>query len=134
MHDELPLAAASRRLRELAGKGGRPRKNARSDPAPSTDSRDDSAMTPARTPTKTGAATRAGAPRASALPSRRLLDVRSAALYLGVSSWTLRDLVNAGRLPRIRLPLADDKECRRLLVDVHDLDRLIESAKETPGR
>lgn len=59
----------------------------------------------------------------------RLLDVRSAAAYLGVSTWTIRDLDAARRLPRVRLPLAG-RECRRLLFDVRDLDRLVEASKD----
>ena len=60
----------------------------------------------------------------------RLLDVVGAAKYLAVSVWTIRDLVSAGRLARVRLPLDGDKECRRLLLDARDLDRLIDSAKD----
>jgi hypothetical protein len=41
------------------------------------------------------------------------------------------DLVAAGRLPRVRLPLDGDRACRRLLVDVRDLDHLIDASKET---
>ena len=80
----------------------------------------------------TAPAARARVPEASARTpdGPRLLDVTRAGRYLGVSSWTIRDLVSAGRLPRVRLPLAGDRECRRLLVDVRDLDRLIEAAKE----
>ena len=62
-------------------------------------------------------------------PQARLLDVEDAAAYLGISSWTLRDLHAAGRLPRVRLPLAGDRECRRLLFDVRDLDQLVELSK-----
>jgi hypothetical protein len=62
----------------------------------------------------------------------RLVDVAGAAAYLGgVSEWTVRDLVAAGRLPRVRLPLGGDREVKRLLFDVRDLDHLIESSKET---
>jgi hypothetical protein len=40
-------------------------------------------------------------------------------------------MVAAGRLPRVRLPLAGDGELRRILIDRADLDRLIEASKET---
>jgi excisionase family DNA binding protein len=78
----------------------------------------------------------AGAParraRATAAPvSPRLLDVDGAAGYLAVSPWTIRDMIAAGRLPRVRLPLAGDRDCRRLLIDREDLDRLIAQAKES---
>jgi len=65
----------------------------------------------------------------------RLLDVDGAALYLGVSAWTIRDLFAAGRLARVTLPYADTDprgEVRRLLFDVRDLDALIDRAKERP--
>ena len=61
----------------------------------------------------------------------RLLDVDGAAAYYSVSAWTIRDLHAAGRLPRVRLPLLGDRECRRLLFDVRDLDKLIEQSKES---
>lgn len=68
---------------------------------------------------------------APAIPPR-LLDCHSAASYIGVSTWALRDLEAAGVLRRVRLPLAGDREVRRLLFDVRDLDRLVDGAKD-PG-
>jgi excisionase family DNA binding protein len=65
-----------------------------------------------------------------ASPPGRLLDVRGAAAYLGVSVWTVRDLEAAGELPRVRLPLPKHGAVRRLLFDRQDLDRLIERSKE----
>ena len=127
-----PLAAASLRLRR---KPGRPR-NA---PAATTSTGDNAGITPSRDRGNRADPDRAGVTLAPArsLHDRgitgdraRLLDVKSAGLYLAVSEWTIRDLVSAGRLPRVRLPLAGDRECRRLLVDVRDLDRLIEATKE----
>ena len=59
----------------------------------------------------------------------RLLDLPSAALYLGVSAWTVRDLEAADIIPRVRVPLPDHKELRKVLFDVHDLDALIETWK-----
>jgi len=126
---ELPLAAASVRFR---GKPGRPRKASQSGGASSPQAGYVPAITPLRTRVSTGAADRARAREAPALPplAPRLLDVAAAAEYLSVSPWTVRDLVSAGRLARVRLPLAGERECRRLLVDVRDLDKLIEAAKE----
>jgi len=127
----LPLAAASIRLR---GKPGRPRKSRpASPPAP---------LLPPATGHSPGTAasqhhiSQGGnssplAHAASALP--RLFDVNQAALYLGLSPWTVRDLVAAGRLARVRLPLGGAGELRRVLVDVRDLDRLIEMSKENRG-
>ena len=56
----------------------------------------------------------------------RLLDLHNAALYLGVSEWTVRDLEAADIIPRVRVPLPDHKELRKILFDVHDLDHLID--------
>jgi hypothetical protein len=103
--EPLPLAAASARLR---GKPGRPRKAA-GDPVAQI------------------------AVNALGLPPR-LLDVAGAASYLGgVSPWTIRDLIATGRLARVRLPLAGDREIRRVLLDVRDLDKLIDTSKERPA-
>ena len=117
----LPLAAAAERLR---GKPGRPRK---ASPAPAC----------GHTPGTLASRDRVNdGPASSALASQatapRLLDVAGAAAYLSVSSWTIRDLLAAGRLPRVRLPLAGDRECRRVLLDRADLDRLIDASKEAP--
>jgi hypothetical protein len=67
--------------------------------------------------------------QASAL-APRVLDVDGSARYLSVSPWTIRDLYASGRLARVRLPLEGDRELRRLLFDVHDLDQLIEASKD----
>jgi excisionase family DNA binding protein len=66
------------------------------------------------------------ADRQSAAPdqARRLLTLEEAAAYLALSTWTVRDLVWKGRLPVVRLT-------RRLHFDRHDLDRLIEHAKDS---
>jgi hypothetical protein len=64
----------------------------------------------------------------------RLLDLDSAALYLGVSSWTVRDLEASGILARVRIPLPHHGELRKLLFDKADLDRLIECWKDGDAR
>jgi hypothetical protein len=146
----LPLAAASLRLR---GKPGRPRTH----PLPATPGSYNAGIAAARDRVNTGDAGRAGATLTPARPvprrgvaapqviaplrgatdrreassgPPRLLDVHSAAAYMSVSQWTIRDLVAAGRLSRVRLPLDDARDVRRLLLDVRDLDQLIEAAKE----
>jgi len=48
----------------------------------------------------------------------RLLSIEAAASYIGVSKWTLRDLIFRGDIPCVRIK-------RRLLVDVLDLDAYI---------
>ena len=62
--------------------------------------------------------------------SPRLLDLHSAAAYLGVSEWTVRDLEAAGTVPRVRIPLPHAGELRKLLFDRTDLDRLIDAWKD----
>jgi len=61
----------------------------------------------------------------------RLLNLEAAAAYLSVSPWTVRDLEAAGVLPRVRVPLPDGRELRKLLFDKADLDRLIGAWKDT---
>lgn len=58
---------------------------------------------------------------------RRLLDVRAAGEYLGLSPWTVRRLCWGGDLPEVRIG-------RRLLVDVRDLEVFVLRAKaREPG-
>jgi len=59
----------------------------------------------------------------------RLLDLHQAAAYLGVSPWTVRDLEAGGTIWRVRVPLSNGRELRKLLFDKSDLDRLIEAWK-----
>lgn len=60
----------------------------------------------------------------------RLLDLHTAAAYLGVSEWTARDLEAVGTLSRVRIPLPNAGELRKLLFDRADLDRLIDGWKD----
>ncbi len=60
----------------------------------------------------------------------RLLDLQGAAAYLSVSVWTVRDMMDSGRLQRVRLPLDDHKELRKILLDRLDLDQLIDLWKD----
>ena len=63
----------------------------------------------------------------------RLLDLHAASAYLGVSEWTVRDLESAGTVPRVRIPLPNANELRKLLFDRADLDRLIDGWKDARG-
>jgi len=63
---------------------------------------------------------------------RRLLDLAGAAAYLSVSPWTVRDLDAAGVLKRVRVPLRNAGELRKVLYDREDLDRLITQWKDAP--
>jgi hypothetical protein len=62
--------------------------------------------------------------------SPRLLDLATAAAYLGVSPWTVRDLEAARIVPRVRMPLPGGGELRKLLFDRDDLDQLIRVWKD----
>ncbi len=73
-------------------------------------------------------------PAQDARSSARLLDLRSAAAYLSVSYWTVRDFILNGTIPSVKLPCPrarDGRTIRRVLIDRNDLDRLIEDWKET---
>jgi excisionase family DNA binding protein len=56
----------------------------------------------------------------------RLLSQQAAAAYLGISYWTLRDLIFRGDLPSVRIG-------RRTLVDRQDLDAFLERVKIRHG-
>lgn len=75
-----------------------------------------------------------------AVPSPRLLNMRSAANYLGISYWTVRDYVLAGILPTVEMPPLPAREgerqrrsYRRTLIDRLDLDAFIEGRKTHPS-
>jgi excisionase family DNA binding protein len=59
----------------------------------------------------------------------RLLDLEAAATYLGLSSWTIRDLIANGTLKRVQVPLPDGQTLRKVLLDREDLDRLVTTWK-----
>lgn len=98
-----PLAEANERLR---GKPGRP-----------------------RTRPPVASAAPVGATVASV---RRLLDVRALGAYLSIGERRARELVSTGIIPRVRVPLANGGELRRLLVDRECVDRLITAWREPP--
>jgi excisionase family DNA binding protein len=56
-------------------------------------------------------------------PGQRLLTLPQAARYLGLSSWTVREMIWRGTLPRVRLS-------RKILLDQRDLDALIDAHKD----
>jgi len=61
------------------------------------------------------------------------LDLKSAGAYLGVSYWTMRDLVFGGIIPSVKIPCprsGNGRAIRRILVDRRDLDTFIENNKE----
>jgi hypothetical protein len=64
-------------------------------------------------------------------PSPRLLSVKAAAAYMGISSWVMWGWIKAGVLPSVVPPSVPSKkrttpgDLRRLLIDRLDLDELI---------
>lgn len=58
----------------------------------------------------------------------RLLGVKDAAAWLGISQWTLRERIWAGDVPFIRFP-----GCRKQLLDVRDLENMIQENKMVTG-
>ncbi len=110
----LPLAAAAVRLRSKPGRPpkarpGAPEVGGLNATAAAADARFVSTLSPVQP---------------------RLLDLPGTAAYLGVSEWTVRDLEAAGVLGRVRVPLPNGGELRKLLFDREDLDRLIGVWKE----
>ena len=63
--------------------------------------------------------------RGSTRTTGRLLDLKAAEVYSGISAWTLRDLIASGDLPAVRPP-----RLRRVWIDRADLDRAIAEWKE----
>lgn len=63
--------------------------------------------------------------------SPRLLDVKSAAAYLSLSTWSIRDLIESGKIPVVRIPhpWKEGKHMDRVLIDVRELDAFIDSLK-----
>jgi len=102
------LAAAALRLR---GKPGRPRKHG-SGPVATAE------------PAATTTATAMGA------VAPRLFGLAEAAVYLGISSWSVRTLLDAGHVRRVTLP-GRAGDGRRVLIDKADLDALVELGKRT---
>jgi len=114
---DLPLAAASMRLRR---KPGRPRTGLPARVAPDEIHNVDRGRHPRTKDVAYEAVDRL-------LP--RLLDLKAAAAYLGVSAWTVRDLEASGTLRRVSIPLGPGRDLRKLLFDRRDLDLLVETWK-----
>jgi excisionase family DNA binding protein len=58
----------------------------------------------------------------------RLLDLKEAEVYSGISAWTLRELIASGDLPVVRAP-----GLRRVWIDRADLDKAIGQWKDRAG-
>jgi hypothetical protein len=60
----------------------------------------------------------------------RLLDVHRLAAYLSVPEATVYDLAARGVLRRVRVPMPDGSDLRKLLFDRVDVDRMIDGWKD----
>jgi excisionase family DNA binding protein len=58
--------------------------------------------------------------------ARKLYDLKAAGDYLGLPPRSVYKLIRDGRIPRVKL----SEDARRVLVDVADLDRAIDRAKQ----
>ena len=56
----------------------------------------------------------------------RLLPLKKAAEYLGLTLWALRERIWAGDIPFVRFPNG-----RKMFIDIRDLDKFIERNKTT---
>lgn len=58
--------------------------------------------------------------------ARKLYDLKAASDYLGLPPRSVYKLIRDGKIPRVKL----SEDARRVLVDVADLDRAIDRAKQ----
>jgi len=58
--------------------------------------------------------------------AKRLYSIQEAAVYLGRSTWSVREMIWAGKIPYI-------KDGKRIFLDIRDLDDWIEKNKTTFG-
>lgn len=107
MSEPLPLAAAAVRLRRRPGRPKLPDEER----AKRKQARDAACI----------------AALAQVVP--RLLGVPAAAKYLGLSVWTVRDLLASGQIRRVVIPGDNGNDLRRILVDRTDLDVLVSKWK-----
>lgn len=56
----------------------------------------------------------------------RLMSLDVAAAYLSLGYWTVRQAVQAGRIPVVEWPGEDGEPIRRVLLDREDLDRFVD--------
>lgn len=66
----------------------------------------------------------ASSPQTAGTSGKRLLSIHEAAAELGVSVWTLRDLIGAGRIRSVQPP-----GVRRIWLDRRDIEKALEAWK-----
>lgn len=54
---------------------------------------------------------------------KRLYNIEEAGHYLGRSKWMIREMVRQGKLPVVKYD-------RRVFIDIHEMDEMIEATKE----
>jgi hypothetical protein len=55
----------------------------------------------------------------------RLLTLKRAADYMGLTVWAMRERIWAGQIPVVQFPNG-----RKQYIDIHDLDKLIQDNKK----
>lgn len=58
--------------------------------------------------------------------TKRLLNLKEAAEYLGISVWTVRERIWAGDIPFVRFPKG-----RKMYIDIVDIENFIQKNKTT---
>ena len=149
MSDELPLAAASRRLRGVPGfprAAGRPKKHPENASANGhvSGQADDGAPQARVAMSENGPMKSAGAQQAPVVALERpsaplvtvapaLLSVGDAGRYLGVSTRTVEGYVAAALVTPVRLPSPrSGRRLARVLLERAELDRLVDRARVRP--
>ena len=62
----------------------------------------------------------------------RLMDMHTAAAYLSLSYWTVRGLVQSGKIETVEFPRADEAEpIRRVLIDRATLDEFVDGLRRS---
>jgi excisionase family DNA binding protein len=56
-------------------------------------------------------------------PLKRFLNIKEAAIYLGISHWTVRDIAGRGEIPPIKV------SHKILRFDIKDIDKFMERKK-----
>ena len=60
------------------------------------------------------------------MPSPRLLPLKQAAAYLGLTVWGMRERIWAGDIPVVRFPGG-----RKMFIDLQDMEAFIQNNKTT---
>ncbi|MBP7529803.1 MAG: helix-turn-helix domain-containing protein [Syntrophorhabdaceae bacterium] len=58
--------------------------------------------------------------------TKRLYSLKEASIFLGRSTWSVRGMLWAGKMPQI-------KDGRRIFIDIRDMEKWIEQTKKTFG-